>query len=227
LKIRLPAVTFTSPVEIVRPARLPTPVIFEYAPEVKSLFTIKELDKTPKLVVWTIPATPAERPPRVIEPVLESELILERAPELTTKPLIVLVEVGPTYAPALVIEDEPVVVIVPVVEIAIFEAKSPPTINDLLSTPPLSEWTIPEAPEESPPRVVEPVPEIEVMPERAPALIIRELIVLVEVGPTYAPPLVIDAAPVVAIVPVVEIAIFEARSPPTIRDLVRAPRVLA
>ena len=71
----------------------------------------------------------------VTEPVLDSEVMPERAPELIINPLIVLVAVGPTYAPALVIEDEPVVAMVPVVEMAIFEAKSPPTIREFERTP--------------------------------------------------------------------------------------------
>jgi len=157
--------------------------------------------------------------------VLVKAVIPERAPALIIRELIVLVDVGPEKAPALVIEDEPVVAIVPVVEILMLEAKSPPTIRELDKTPKLVVWTMPATPADKPPRVVEPVPEIEVIPERAPALMIRELIVLTEVGPTYAPPLVIDAAPVVAIVPEVEIAILAAKSPPTIRDLDRTPPV--
>ena len=68
-------------------------------------------------------------------PVLVKAVMLDRAPELTTKPLIVLVEVGPEKAPPLVIEEEPVVAIVPEVEIAIFEAKSPPIMRELERTP--------------------------------------------------------------------------------------------
>ena len=59
----------------------------------------------------------------------------DKAPELIIRPLIVFVEVGPEKAPALVIEEEPVVAIVPVVEILIFEAKSPPTIKEFERTP--------------------------------------------------------------------------------------------
>jgi len=74
--------------------------------------------------------------------------------------------------------------------------------------------------------VTEPVLDSEVIPDKAPALMIRPLIVLVEVGPENAPALVIDAAPVVVIVPVVEIAIFEAKSPPTTSEFERTPRLV-
>ena len=67
---------------------------------------------------------------------------------------------------------------------------------------------------------------MEVIPDKAPELIIRPLIVLTEVGPTKAPPLVIDAEPVVAIVPEVEMLIFEARSAPVIKELERTPKLL-
>jgi len=104
--------------------------------------------------------------------VLVRAVIPDKTPELMIKPLMVLVEVGPENAPALVIEEEPVVAMVPVVEILIFEARSPPTIREFESTPRFEVWTIPAAAPDKPPRVIEPVEENEVKPESEPAIVV-------------------------------------------------------
>ncbi len=110
-----------------------------------------------------VPEPVVERLPEVvIGPVAVREVTPERAPELTTRPLMVLVVVGPPKAPEEVIVPPPVVEmleeeeIAPEVAMAMLEARSLPVIGPKVGSPAALPWrtvivvpgSVPSNPEE-------------------------------------------------------------------------------